>query len=102
MSGKSYYEQKAGGTNVVHWTLFEEHVLLGLITALMEKDLLEPETLHREYNRLVGTVESTSMKNFLSKKTQQQVGRKFSALISSKRSFETLMKEQIRLNNELV
>lgn len=92
---------------MVHWTLFEEHVLLGLITVLMDKDLLEPrelepEILHREYNRLVGIVESTGMKNFLGKKTQQQVGRKFSALISSKRSFETLMKEQTRLNNELV
>ena len=37
MSGKSYSEQKAGGTTVVHWTLFEEHVLLGLIIALMDK-----------------------------------------------------------------
>ena len=101
MSSKSYSEQKAGGTTVVHWTLFEEHVLLGLVTALMERDLLELEILHREYNRLVGIVELTSLENFLSKKTQQ-VEQKFSALISSKRSFETLMKEQTRLNNELV
>ena len=32
-------------------------MLLGLITALMDKDLLEPEILHREYNRLDGIVE---------------------------------------------
>lgn len=44
-SGKSHCEQKAGGMTVVHWTLFEEHVLLGLIIVLMDKDLLEPEIL---------------------------------------------------------
>lgn len=99
MSGKSFSEQKAGGTTVVHWTLFEELVLMGLILALMGKDLLEPEILHQEYNRLVNLVESTKIKHCLGKKTQQQVARKFSTLISSKRVFEKLMKEQARLNN---
>lgn len=72
---------------------------MGLILALMGKDLLEPEILHQEYNRLVNLVESTKIKHCLGKKTQQQVARKFSTLISSKRVFEKLMKEQARLNN---
>jgi len=73
VSGKLYSEQKAGGTTVVHWTLFEELVLMGLILALTDKDLLEPDFLHEEFNRVVCIAQATSIKQCLSSKTRQQV-----------------------------
>jgi len=99
LSGKSYTEIKAGGTTTVHWTLFEELVLMQIMLALLASDKLEPEALYREYSHVVDTVTSTSMRRCLGKKTERQVCQKLTTFLSSQQVFETLMKEQIRLNS---
>lgn len=98
LSGKSYTEFKAGGTMTVHWTLFEELVLMELVVALLASDKLETEVLYKEYNHVVDTVRSTAIKHCLGKKTERQVARKLSKLLSSQKVFAALIKEQIRLN----
>lgn len=82
----------------VQWTMFEEFVLVELILGLLARDKLEPQGLCREYNHIVYTVRPTSMGQYLGKKTEKQVTRKLSTFLSSQKVFETLMKEQIRIN----
>lgn len=98
LRGKSFTEIKAGGTVAVQWTMFEELVLVELILGLLARDKLEPQGLCREYNHIVDTVRPTSMGQYLGKKTEKQVTRKLSTFLSSQKVFETLMKEQIRIN----
>ena len=82
----------------VHWTLFEELVLMELVVALLASDKLETEVLYKEYNHVVDTVRSTAIKHCLGKKTERQVAHKLSKLLSSQKVFAALIKEQIRLN----
>ncbi|PFX25193.1 hypothetical protein AWC38_SpisGene10207 [Stylophora pistillata] len=98
LSGKSFTEFKAGGTMTVHWTLFEELVLMELLVALLASDKLETEVLYKEYNHVVDTVRPTAIKDCLGKKTERQVAHKLSKLSSGQKVFAALMKEQIRLN----
>ena len=78
--------------------MFEELVLVELILGLLARDKLEPQGLCREYNYIVDTVRPTSMGQYLGKKTEKQVTRKLSTFLNSQKMFETLMKEQIRIN----
>ena len=98
LSGKAYTEMKAGGTLTVTWTLFEELVLMELMLVLLARDKLEPDALYNEYNHVVDKVRPTSMQHCLGKKTERQVTLKLSAFLSNQKVFETLMKEQVRLN----
>ena len=82
----------------VQWTMFEELGLVELILGLLSRDKLEPQGLCREYNYIVDTVRPTSMGQYLGKKTEKQVTRKLSTFLNSQKVFETLMKEQIRIN----
>ena len=70
-----------------------------IMLALLASDKLEPEALYREYSHVVDTVTSTSMRRCLGKKTERQVCQKLTTFLSSQQVFETLMKEQIRLNS---
>ena len=45
ISGKTFTEFKAGGTTTVHWTLFEELLLIELVVALLASGNLETEVL---------------------------------------------------------
>ena len=98
LKGKSFTEIKAGGTVAVQWTMFEELVLVELILGLLSRNKLEPQGLCSEYNYIVDTVRPTSMGQYLGKKTEKQVTRKLSTFLNSQKVFETLMKEQIRIN----
>ena len=98
LKGKYFTEIKAGGTVAVQWTMFEELVLVELIIGLLARDKLEPEGLFREYNYIVDTVRPTNMGQYLGKKTEKQVTRKLSTFLNSQKVFETLMKEQTRIN----
>ena len=99
LSGKCYTEFRAGGTLTVHWTLFEELVLMELVLDLSAIDKLETEILHKEYNNVVDTVRPTDIKHCLGKKTERQVAHKLSKLLIDQTVFTTLMKEQIQLNS---
>ena len=88
----------AGGTTTVHWTLFEELVLMQIILALLASENLDPETLYQQYNHLVNSVSATTGKHCLGKKTLRQVSRKLSLFLTSQQVFQTLLKEQLRLN----
>ena len=73
-------------------------MLVKLILGLLARDKLEPEGLCREYDYIVDTIRPTSMGQYLGKKTEKQVTKKLSTFLNSRKVFETLMKEQIRIN----
>ena len=98
LSGKAYTETKAGGTTTVHWTLFEELVLMHIMLALLASDKLEPETLSNEYNHVVDSVDFFNIRRCLGKKTYRQVSQKLAVFLNSQHVLETLIKEQARLN----
>lgn len=98
LAGKVYTEMTAGGMLTVHWTLFEELVLMEVMLFLLSKEKLNPETLYNEYNHMVNVLRPTSIKHCLGMKTEKQVATKLSAFINSQKAFENLMKEQVRLN----
>ena len=87
-----------GGTTTVHWTLFEELVLMQVVLALLATDKLEVDSVYKEYTHVVDTVKKTDMKQCLGKKTERQVAQKLSKLLSSQTVFSALMKEQMRIN----
>ena len=97
--GKQFSECLDGGTTAaVHWTLFEELVLVQIILALSASESLDPDTLFQEYNHLVNSVSAGSVEHQLGKKTLTEVSRKLSSFLTSQKVFETLLKEQLRLN----
>ena len=53
----TYTQMKAGGTITVHWTLFEELVLMEITLALVATDKLDPIALYEEYNHMVDVIE---------------------------------------------
>jgi len=97
-NGKVYTDTKSGGLLTVHWTLFEELVLMEVMLFLLSKDKLDLETLYNEYKHMVNVLQPTSIKHCLGIKTEKQVATKLSAFTNSQNVFETLMKEQVRLN----
>lgn len=100
LRGKRFTEIWAGGTTAMHWTFFEELVLVEIIFALLAIDKLDPESLCQHYNQLVNSVSATTVKHCLGKKTLRQVSHKLSSYLTSQQVFQTLLKEQLRLNCE--
>ena len=98
LSGKAYTQMKAGGTMTVHWTLFEELVLMEIMLALVATDKLDPIALYEEYNHMVDVIEPTTMKHCLSKKSERHVALKLSTFLSNQKVFETVIKEQVQIN----
>jgi hypothetical protein len=98
LGGKDFTEMKAGGTLAVHWTVFEELLLLELTLTLSSKSNLDANLLFKVYNDVVNITASTTSKHYLGKKSETQVARKLSSLLHNDMVFQKLLTEQLMIN----
>lgn len=92
MSGKEFMAKRPGpNTNICQWTFLEELVLVQLLQSQFSNSDIDMASIHVQYQQLVDNAE-------IHPKTFHQVTGKVVSHLNDNEVFQTLLKEQIRLN----
>lgn len=91
MSGKEFMGKRPCESIVSQWTFLEELVLAQLLQAQFPETDIDMTTIHVQFQQLVDNAT-------IHPKTFQQITRKVMLCLYENEAFQTLFKEQVRLN----
>jgi len=91
MSGSEFMKKRPCQGIVLRWTFFEEPVLAQLLQAQLPSTDIDMATIHVQFQQLIDNAS-------IHPKPLQQVTRKVMLYLSENEAFQTLFKEQVRLN----